>query len=278
MTAGQKQDPNPVHAGLATSPTDEGITTKSFSGLIEREMSQLSLAETNAAQMCDQERHLSGGNASGVEGDSPASLAHCKHIYIVSDSTGFTASHALTSVLGQFETLKIDWSEKNNPELELSLPDNSTEVRTQMFSNVKDASRIERIVVLAHKMRAMILFTLVDKTLHNQMTQACAEHGVPLQDLLGPLVARLSNFLGSPPTGRPRAQGTKRKPLSDKYYKRVEAVEFTIKQDDGALTRNLEQADVVLLGVSRSSKTPLSMYLAQQFGYKVHLNPKPLSA
>ncbi|KAJ1485790.1 bifunctional kinase-pyrophosphorylase, partial [Baffinella frigidus] len=53
------------------------------------------------------------------------------------------------------------------------------------------------------------------------------------------------------------------------YFKRVEAVEFTIKQDDGALVKNLKRADVVLLGVSRSSKTPLSMYLAQQFGYKV---------
>jgi regulator of PEP synthase PpsR (kinase-PPPase family) len=56
---------------------------------------------------------------------------------------------------------------------------------------------------------------------------------------------------------------------SEKYFKRVEAVEFTIKQDDGAMCRNLRMADVVLLGVSRSSKTPLSMYLAQQFGFKV---------
>jgi regulator of PEP synthase PpsR (kinase-PPPase family) len=129
---------------------------------------------------------------------------------------------------------------------------NATEVRTQMFSNVKDVSRIQRIVVLAHKMNAMIMFTLVDKALHVNMTEHCKKFNVPSQDLLGPLVSRLSTFLCKNQTGLPRGSaGTRRKPLSEKYFKRVEAVEFTIKQDDGAACKNLQKADVILLGVSR---------------------------
>jgi regulator of PEP synthase PpsR (kinase-PPPase family) len=119
-------------------------------------------------------------------------------------------------------------------------------------------------------MDAFVMFTLVNPTLHQRLEQQCESLKIPHQDLLSPLVRRLSRFLESEPTGLPRGSaGTRRKPLSDKYFKRVEAVEFTIKQDDGALVKNLKRADVVLLGVSRSSKTPLSMYLAQQFGYKV---------
>ena len=241
---------------------------------------QLTLAETSAAIKEKRERELSAmqGNASGLAGPG-LKLSHIKFdniklVYIVSDSTGFTASHALTSVLGQFEDIKIDWDKTDDQNTDAHQPprhdDNATEVRTQLLSNVKDVTRINRIVRLAQKTRALIMFTLVDESLHSEMTNRCKELGVPSQDFLGPLVSRLAGFLGSHPTGLPRGwAGTRRKPLSDKYFKRVEAVEFTIKQDDGAACRNLAKADVVLLGVSRSSKTPLSMYLAQQFGYKV---------
>mmetsp|Transcript_50369 Transcript_50369/g.157313 ORF Transcript_50369/g.157313 Transcript_50369/m.157313 type:complete len:751 (-) Transcript_50369:105-2357(-) len=191
-----------------------------------------------------------------------------KYIYIVSDSTGFTASHALTSVMAQFDSLAVDWNGQDNKAKEKS--GGVPEVRTQMFSNVKDLGRLDRIVALAAKMSAFIVFTLVDPALHTRLLNQCRFFKVPHQDLLGPLVRHLSSFLEKEPTGLPRGSvGTKRKPLSDKYFKRVEAVEFTIKQDDGAQCRNLQKADVILLGVSRSSKTPLSMYLAQQFGYKV---------
>ena len=231
---------------------------------------QLTLAETSVAIKEKRERELSAmqGNASGLAGPK---LSNIKCVYIVSDSTGFTASHALTSVLGQFEHIKIDWDDQNTDAHQPPRhDDNATEVRTQLLSNVKDVTRINRIVRLAQKTRALIMFTLVDESLHSEMTNRCKELGVPSQDFLGPLVSRLAGFLGSHPTGLPRGwAGTRRKPLSDKYFKRVEAVEFTIKQDDGAACRNLAKADVVLLGVSRSSKTPLSMYLAQQFGYKV---------
>jgi len=191
-----------------------------------------------------------------------------KYIYIVSDSTGFTASHALTSVMAQFDSLAVDWNGQDSKAKEMN--GGVPEVRTQMFSNVKDLGRLDRIVALAAKMSAFIVFTLVDPALHTRLLNQCRFFKVPHQDLLGPLVRHLSSFLEKEPTGLPRGSvGTKRKPLSDKYFKRVEAVEFTIKQDDGAQCRNLHKADVILLGVSRSSKTPLSMYLAQQFGYKV---------
>ena len=257
----------------STSENGQGVGKGSpLKVLISREMSQLSLAETSAAARQKKQKSLTELHANASLAEFLAGSEACKYIYIVSDSTGFTASHALTSVLGQFDTLKINWqasAEEDSETMADKSVVNATEVRTQMFSNVKDADRIRRIALLAQKMRAMVLFTLVEKRLHKEMTRSCHEVGVPSQDLLGPLVSRLASFLDSVPTGRPRASGTRRKPLSDKYFKRVEAVEFTIKQDDGAGTRNLYKADVVLLGVSRSSKTPLSMYLAQQFGYKV---------
>lgn len=236
-------------------------------------MSQLTLAETSAEIKEKRDRELSTLRSSANASALPGHLSPIKFIYIVSDSTGFTASHALTSVLGQFDHVKIDWDEQasdaHSPPSK-PLDDNATEVRTQLLSNVKDVSRIHRIVKLAHKTRALIMYTLVDERLCSEMKLRCKELQVPSQDFLGTLVSRLAGFLGSQPTGLPRGwAGTRRKPLSDRYFKRVEAVEFTIKQDDGAACRNLAKADVVLLGVSRSSKTPLSMYLAQQFGYKV---------
>jgi hypothetical protein len=89
-------------------------------------------------------------------------------------------------------------------------------------------------------------------------------------DVIGPVLNKLTHYMEAEPSLRPRSSAENvRKPLSGQYFKRIEAVEFTIKQDDGALCRNLGKADLILLGVSRSSKTPLSMYLAQQYGYKV---------
>eukprot|EP00288_Rhodomonas_lens_P005709 CAMPEP_0177736442 /NCGR_PEP_ID=MMETSP0484_2-20121128/25337_1 /TAXON_ID=354590 /ORGANISM="Rhodomonas lens, Strain RHODO" /LENGTH=733 /DNA_ID=CAMNT_0019250123 /DNA_START=197 /DNA_END=2399 /DNA_ORIENTATION=+ len=192
---------------------------------------------------------ISGVNTQNLTRTAQMSLPRerTKYIYIVSDSTGFTASHALTSVMAQFDSLVVDWNGQDAGE-----GGKAPEVRTQMFSNVKDWGRLDRIAQLAARMDAFIMFTLVNPQLHRRLVRQCEALRIPFQDLQGPSSAAY-------PT----------KPLSDKYFKRVEAVEFTIKQDDGALARNLDKADVVLLGVSRSSKTPLSMYLAQQFGYKV---------
>ncbi len=90
---------------------------------------------------------------------------------------------------------------------------------------------------------------------------------VPHVDILGPITDALQSHLGVSPSGLPRGAGAPPRTLSKQYFKRIEAVEFTIRQDDGALPKNLVQADIVLVGVSRTSKTPLSTYMAQK-GYK----------
>jgi regulator of PEP synthase PpsR (kinase-PPPase family) len=90
---------------------------------------------------------------------------------------------------------------------------------------------------------------------------------VPHVDILGPITDALQSHLGVSPSGLPRGAVAPPRTLSKQYFKRIEAVEFTIRQDDGALPKNLVQADIVLVGVSRTSKTPLSTYMAQK-GYK----------
>ena len=193
-----------------------------------------------------------------------------KYIYIVSDSTGFTASHALTSCMTQFEDIIVDNHDEHDGHEPREEAGARMEVRTQMFSNVKDWGRLDRIIQLAAKMNAFVVYTIVDPQLNARMVNKAQELQLQCEDLLGPLVTTLSDYLEQVPSGRPRCSTQERRqPLSDKYFRRIEAVEFTIKHDDGNLPENFYNADIVLLGVSRTGKTPLSTYLAQQFGYKM---------
>lgn len=121
-----------------------------------------------------------------------------RYVYIVSDSTGFTASHAVTSVMAQFENLIVDSSTDPSPE------DNSTELRTQMFHNVQEWARLERIVQLAAKMEAFIVYTLVDKELCSRLTRLCEALSVPHHDVMDPILQRLSDFFGVEPKLLPR--------------------------------------------------------------------------
>ena len=116
----------------------------------------------------------------------------------------------------------------------------------------------------AAKEEALLLYTLADASMAEAAKRGCELWGVPYTDILGPTTEAIARHLGVAPLGVPRGKS----PLSKQYFKTIEAVEFTIKQDDGALPQYLHKADLVLVGVSRTSKTPLSTYLAQK-GYKV---------
>jgi [pyruvate, phosphate dikinase]-phosphate phosphotransferase / [pyruvate, phosphate dikinase] kinase len=98
--------------------------------------------------------------------------------------------------------------------------------------------------------------------------QACHLWGVPSTDILRPTTEAIAAHLGVAPSGIPRGAPGRKAQLSEEYFQRIEAIDFTIKQDDGALPQNLNRAHIVLVGVSRTGKTPLSIYLAQK-GYKV---------
>ncbi|KAF3669088.1 putative pyruvate, phosphate dikinase regulatory protein, chloroplastic [Capsicum annuum] len=175
-------------------------------------------------------------------------------IFILSDGTGWTAEHAVNAALGQFDYCLID---------------GVCPVNTHLFSGIDDVDKLMEIIKQAAKERAMVVYTLAEPSMAQSAKQACQHWGVASNDILGPLTDAIAGHLGVSPSGLSRwAPERQKTPLSEEYFRRIEAVEFTIKQDDGALPRNLDMADIVLTGVSRTGKTPLSIYLAQK-GYKV---------
>ncbi|KAJ0983156.1 hypothetical protein J5N97_011411 [Dioscorea zingiberensis] len=132
---------------------------------------------------------------------------------------------------------------------------------------VEDVNKLIEIIKQAAKEGALLLYTLADPSMAEAAKHGCQLWGVPATDILSPTTEAIAAHLGVAPSGIPRgAPG--RNPLSKEYFKRIEAIDFTIKQDDGALPQNLNRADIVLVGVSRTGKTPLSIYLAQK-AYKV---------
>lgn len=189
----------------------------------------------------------SDGSESGAEEEVVG-----KAIYMVSDGTGWTAEHSVNAALGQFEHCLVD---------------RVCPINTHLFSGVEDMDRLLEIVKQAAKEGAMLVYTLADPSMCEAAKSACKIWSVPSIDVLGPITEAISSHLGVSPLGLPRS-APGRNPLSEEYFKRIEAIEFTIKQDDGALPQNLKKADIVLAGVSRTGKTPLSIYLAQK-GYKV---------
>jgi regulator of PEP synthase PpsR (kinase-PPPase family) len=171
-------------------------------------------------------------------------------IFVVSDGTGETASAAARAALLQF----------------------GGDSRPRTFGAVRTEAQARRVVEQAAEQSAIVVFTLVDERVARALWQRCEEAGVVAVDLLGPLIAQVAKLLSASPRSEPGLLHG----FSDDYFRRVEAVEFAVRHDDGANQRTLYQADLVLTGVSRTSKTPLSMYLAQR-GYKtgnVPLVPK----
>ncbi|MBW2287411.1 MAG: kinase/pyrophosphorylase [Deltaproteobacteria bacterium] len=160
----------------------------------------------------------------------------------MSDGTGDTAATAVTAAMLQFQ---VEW-----------------DLRT--FGEIRHEPEIRRIAAEAEQAGAMIVFTLVDEEIARAMVGEAAKRSVPVVDLLGPVLAKIAEVLRA----RPRSQPGLLHAVSDDYFRRIEAVEFAVRHDDGANVAGLLGADIVLVGISRSSKTPLSMYLAQR-GYKV---------
>lgn len=168
--------------------------------------------------------------------------ASLTQVFVVSDGTGDTAATAVRAVMLQFQ---VDW-----------------DLRT--FTDTRYPSEVRRIAAEAERQGALIVFTLVDESLAQVLIGEAAKRGVPAVDLLGPVLAKVAELLRVEPRSEPGLLHA----VSDDYFLRIEAVEFAVRHDDGANVSGLVDADIVLTGISRSSKTPLSMYLAQR-GYKV---------
>lgn len=189
----------------------------------------------------------------GLSDDVAVSGNGAKAIYMVSDGTGWTAEHSVNAALGQFDHCLVD---------------RGCPVSTHLFSGIDDLEQLMEVIKQAAKERAMVVYTLADPSLAQSAEQACRIWGVPTTDILGPITEAIASHLGVSPSGLPRGAPGRPSHLTDEYFDRIEAIEFTIKQDDGALPQNLHKADIILAGVSRTGKTPLSTYLAHK-GYKV---------
>jgi hypothetical protein len=161
------------------------------------------------------------------------------NLFIVSDSTGETAEHMALAAISQFDT---------------------TFSNIYRYRYVEGEAKIEEILARAALAPSMVVCTLVDKKSRAFLAERCARRDIPFVDLLGPVIDVLEVRLGRAPL---QAPGLLRK-LDEDYFQRIKAVEFAIQCDDGRSTESLPEADLVILGVSRTGKTPLSMYIANK--------------
>jgi [pyruvate, water dikinase]-phosphate phosphotransferase / [pyruvate, water dikinase] kinase len=166
-------------------------------------------------------------------------------IYVISDSVGETGSNAAKAVISQFR-----------PDFD--------KVKIKKFPYLTKFEEIEPIVQAARLDHASIVFTLVEKEIREMLSKRCQELNVPAIDLLGPMIDLIQNSVNETPLEQPGLVHQ----LDDYYFKKIEAIEFAVKYDDGRDPRGICLADIVLVGVSRTSKTPLSQYLANK-AYKV---------
>lgn len=167
--------------------------------------------------------------------------ASIAQVYVVSDGTGDTAGAAVRASMLQFRT---PW-------------------RLRVFGEIRHPSEVRRVIGLAADAGALVVFSLVEGEVIDALRAEASARSVATVDLLGPLISKIAQRLHSEPSHQPGLLHS----IGDDYFSRIEAVEFAVHHDDGANVHTLYQADIVLTGVSRTSKTPLSMYLAQR-GYK----------
>ena len=170
--------------------------------------------------------------------------AEPKFIYIVSDGTGETAANMIRAASVQY-------------------PD--TEIQLTRMKNVRHESQLEPIVEEAFEKKALIVFTIVATGLRAKLKELAGSRGLLTLDLLGPVLGVLDTFFGGAPQA---SQAGLLRATDDQYYRRIEAIEFTVKHDDGKSLAGLKLADIVLVGISRTSKTPLSIFLSHK-GWKV---------
>ncbi|NGP43530.1 kinase/pyrophosphorylase [Bacillaceae bacterium SIJ1] len=160
-------------------------------------------------------------------------------VYIVSDSVGETAELVAKAAMSQFEHSYFE---------------------LKRVPYVEDEGTLKEIVQLAKQQNALIGFTLVIPRMRETLLKEASVHNVPVVDLIGPLIQKMSTVYNKVPKNQP---GLVHK-LDADYFQKVDAIEFAVRYDDGRDKRGVLLADIVLIGVSRTSKTPLSQYLAHK--------------
>ena len=170
-------------------------------------------------------------------------MGHKYQIYLLSDSTGETLDRIFLAIKSQFVNFEYDKKD---------------------FVFVRTEQQINKIISECEKKaNVIILYTVVETKLAKYLSQACEQKKIPCFGILGNLILNFSKLLNQKASHTPSAQHV----LDEDYYKRIEAIQFTMSHDDGMRTEDIRGADIILLGVSRTSKTPTSIYLANR-GYK----------
>ena len=164
-------------------------------------------------------------------------------IYQVSDSTGETLDRIFLAIKAQFSDF---------------------ECKTIHFSFTRTENQIDKIISKCeNEKNIIILYTIVDKNLAEYLTSNCKKNNIPCYEVLGNLITNFSKLLNKEASRKPSGQHA----LDKEYYNRIEAIQFTMSHDDGKIISDLEKSDIILVGVSRTSKTPTSIYLANR-GYR----------
>ena len=165
------------------------------------------------------------------------------NVYLVSDSTGETLDRIFLSLKSQFANFEYEKKE---------------------FAFVRTEQQIDKIIEECNQVEnSLILYTIVETKLAKYLSNKSDKNNLPCFGILGNLILSFSKLLNQKAIHKPSAQHV----LDDDYYQRIEAIQYTMAHDDGKKVEDVNDADVILLGVSRTSKTPTSIYLANR-GYK----------
>jgi hypothetical protein len=164
------------------------------------------------------------------------------HLHLVSDSTGETLEAVAKACLAQFE---------------------QAEPVKHFWPMIRSERQLDRVVEEIVERPGLVMFTLVNAAVRDRLQARCVTLGIPAISVLDPVLQAFGQFMGERATGLPGRQHQ----LDAAYFRRIDAVHFTMAHDDGIAPEDLNDADIVLVGVSRSSKTPTSIYLANR-GYK----------
>jgi [pyruvate, water dikinase]-phosphate phosphotransferase / [pyruvate, water dikinase] kinase len=161
------------------------------------------------------------------------------HLHLVSDSTGETLIAVGRAAAAQYEGISAI---------------------EHVYPLVRSSTQLERVITEIEAAPGIVLYTLVEPDLAARLESSCRETGSPCLSVLSPVHSLMQSYLGAPSTARPGAQHM----LNAEYFKRIDAMNYTMLHDDGQQVEDLDEADVVLLGISRTSKTPTAVYLANR--------------
>tara|TARA_B100000941_G_C28432522_1_gene515050 strand:- start:5 stop:829 length:825 start_codon:yes stop_codon:yes gene_type:complete len=170
-------------------------------------------------------------------------MLNTHQIYLISDSTGETLDRIFIAIKAQFKNM---------------------DYKIHTYSFTRTENQIFKILIEAERNpNSIILYSIVDSNLAKYLANTSDEKKIPCFGVLGDLILNFSKLLNQKASHQPSGQYA----LNEEYYKRIAAIQFTMNHDDGNLVKEINQSDIILLGVSRTSKTPTSIYLANK-GFK----------